>query len=261
MSDAPDNCFIPLDKEDLTVLIPGQLNDPFALPPPEICKIAVNHLCQYIEAHQAEWQQNFGFSKVKKGPVKGKMFGVLVVRDAQGRLGFLATFSGKFAGASHPEIFVPSLFDVSTNNHFITKGMQELTALGVEISALENQKDKEAKLSALALRQKRKEKSQSLQDELFSHYHFLNGEGERKSLVNIFKDYNGMNPPSAAGECAAPKLLHYAYQKQMEPLGIAEFWWGKTAKPIDRQHRHFYPACENKCRPILGYMVGESIST
>jgi len=258
MSDAPDNCFIPLGQEGLRDLIPSQLNDPFTVPPPEIAQIAVNHLCQYIEAHQEDWQQNFGFSASKKAPVKGKMFGVLVVKDVNGRLGYLATFSGKFTGASHPEIFVPSLFDVSTNNHFITKGMRELSALGEEINTYEKQDDKQAKQAALALRQKRKEKSQTLQEELFSHYHFLNNARQKKSLVDIFKDYNSMKPPSAAGECAAPKLLQYAYENKMEPLAIAEFWWGKTAKPVERQHRHFYPACENKCRPILGYMLGVS---
>ena len=258
MSDKLDPCFISLDQEKLSALIPDRLNDPFTVPAPKICRIAADDLCEYISAHQGEWQQNFGFSADKSGPVKGKMFGVLVVKDEHGRLGYLATFSGKFAGASHPALFVPSLFDVSTNNHFITKGMRELSALGKEISTLERQEDEEAKLSVVALRQKRKEKSQRLQEELFSHYIFLNRKGEKKALVDIFKDYNGLNPPSAAGECAAPKLVQYAFQNKMKPLAIAEFWWGKTAKPIERRHRHFYPACENKCRPILGFMVGES---
>ena len=65
-----------------------------------------------------------------------------------------------------------------------------------------------------------------------------------------------MKPPSGAGECAAPKLLHYAFKNNLKVLAIAEFWWGKNARPLERIHRQHYPACENKCRPILGYMLG-----
>jgi len=252
-----DPCFIPLGDLRVASLIPAQLNDPFSGEPPEICEIVALDLCKYIEANQREWQQNFGFDDKKEGPVKGKMFGVLAVEDKQGNLGYLAAFSGKFAGSSSPNLFVPSLFDVSTNNNFITKGMRALSAFSTEITNLEKQADKESGRAALALRQMRKEKSQSLQDELFSHYHFLNSAGQEKSLVDIFKDFNGMKPPSAAGECAAPKLLHYAFNHNMKALAIAEFWWGNTVKPVERKHRHFYPACENKCRPILGYILGE----
>ena len=132
-----DSCFIPLTGDGLAALIPSQLNDPFGLDPPEICKIAVADLCNYIEAQQGNWEQNFGFGTAKEGRVKGKMFGVLVVKNSAGQLGYLATFSGKFTGPSQPRIFVPSLFDVSTNNHFVTKGMLELGAMGRQILSLE----------------------------------------------------------------------------------------------------------------------------
>tara|TARA_R110001592_G_scaffold268269_2_gene534486 strand:+ start:14305 stop:15096 length:792 start_codon:yes stop_codon:yes gene_type:complete len=256
---ATDPFFVPLAGEELASLIPSQLNDPFGLDPPEICKIAVADLCNYIEAQQGNWEQNFGFGTAKEGRVKGKMFGVLVVENKDGRLGYLATFSGKFTGPSQPRIFVPSLFDVSTNNHFVTKGMLELGALGKQIISLEAKAEAESQELALALRQMRKEKSQALQEELFRNYNFLNGAGEEKNLLDIFADYNGMKPPSGAGECAAPKLFHYAFKHDMKALAIAEFWWGKNARPLERIHRHYYPACENKCRPILGYMVGECV--
>ena len=38
---------------------------------------------------------------------------------------------------------------------------------------------------------------------------------------------------------------------------MAEFWWGNSPKNEERIHGHFYPACEQKCRPILSYMLGE----
>lgn len=101
------------------------------------------------------------------------------------------------------------------------------------------------------LKELRKTKSAQLQQQLFEHYSFLNQSGKRKSLGDIFDG----NPPAGAGECAAPKLLHYAFQNQLKPIAMAEFWWGQSPKSEVRQHQHFYPACTGKCEPILAHML------
>jgi tRNA pseudouridine32 synthase / 23S rRNA pseudouridine746 synthase len=101
------------------------------------------------------------------------------------------------------------------------------------------------------LKELRKLKSSELQLRLFSEYTFLNQYQEIKSLGEIF---NG-NPPAGAGECAAPKLLHYAFQHQLKPIAMAEFWWGKSPKSEVRKHQQYYPACMGKCHPILQHML------
>ncbi|WP_068599179.1 pseudouridine synthase [Vaginella massiliensis] len=101
------------------------------------------------------------------------------------------------------------------------------------------------------LKNKRKNKSNHLQEYLFGQYRFLNILGQQKSLLEIF----GKNPPSAAGECAAPKLLNYAFLHNLKPICMAEFWWGKSPKSAIRKHQHFYPACTAKCQPILSHML------
>ncbi len=104
----------------------------------------------------------------------------------------------------------------------------------------------------IALKELRKEKSAALQQRLFAEYSFLNQFGKSKSLGEIFND----NPPAGAGECAAPKLLHYAFQHQLKPICMAEFWWGQSPKSEVRKHKHFYPSCKSKCEPILlGHML------
>jgi tRNA pseudouridine32 synthase/23S rRNA pseudouridine746 synthase len=97
------------------------------------------------------------------------------------------------------------------------------------------------------LKEERKQKSGALQQKLFAEYSFLNALGHRKSLGEIFNN----NPPAGAGECAAPKLLHYAFEHQLKPIAMAEFWWGQSPKSEIRKHKHFYPACKSKCEPIL----------
>ena len=102
------------------------------------------------------------------------------------------------------------------------------------------------------LKEKRKVKSAALQQKLFAEYSFLNQFGKRKSLGEIFNN----NPPAGAGECAAPKLLHYAFEQDLKPVCIAEFWWGQSPKSEVRKHGQFYAACKSKCEPILlGHML------
>ncbi|SKA56086.1 RluA family pseudouridine synthase [Enterovibrio nigricans] len=104
-------------------------------------------------------------------------------------------------------------------------------------------------------KQERKTLSNALQNKLFEQYRFLNARGEAKSLKDIFAPTTHPVPPAGAGECAAPKLLHYAYKHGFTPLAMAEFWWGVSPKSEVRQHKTFYPSCHGKCNPILNHML------
>lgn len=101
------------------------------------------------------------------------------------------------------------------------------------------------------LKLERANKSSELQQRLFSEYAFLNQEHKLKSVGEIFDN----NPPAGAGECAAPKLLHYAFKHNLKPIALAEFWWGQSPKSEVRKHKQFYPACRSKCEPILAHML------
>ncbi len=253
-----DTCFIPLSVKPLS-LIPDELNDPFGSVVPEICKLAAIDLQELMIKNQQQWQDDFALPVGETETIKGKMFGVLVVENADKEIGYICTFSGKFQGNSHPSIFVPSLFDISTNDYFITKGMLALSAIGNQIKELKIQNQPAGLSEMEQLKIERKTKSILLQQGLFDQYYFLNKAMKSKSLCAIFEEYGKKKPAAGAGECAAPKLLQYAYKHGMKPLAIAEFWWGKQSKSGDRKHKNFYPACKDKCRPILGYMLGLSI--
>lgn len=106
-----------------------------------------------------------------------------------------------------------------------------------------------------SLKNKRREMSDALQRWLFSQYRMLNAKGEEKDLVDIFHDYKGTLPPAAAGDCCAPKLLQYAYQHNLKPVCMAEFWWGESPQAEIRHHLEYYPACRSRCLPILTWMM------
>ena len=105
------------------------------------------------------------------------------------------------------------------------------------------------------LKQERKSRSAALQQRLFSSYKVRNALGEEKDLWTLFADTTGQAPPSGAGDCAAPKLLQYAYLHDFHPLAMAEFWWGEPSTTELHLPGNFYPACQGKCGPILGFML------
>ena len=145
------------------------------------------------------------------------------------------------------ELIAQSLADKRLLHHTRHQYQSKSEELGTEIARFEQQIE--------ALKRQRREKSAALQEELFNRYAFLNRHGKQKGLGTIFRETVYGNPPAAAGECATPKLLQYAFLKGYRPLAMAEFWWGASPRSEIRKHRHFYPACTGKCEPILKHML------
>jgi tRNA pseudouridine32 synthase/23S rRNA pseudouridine746 synthase len=321
------------------IALPERFTFPFYYEPHPLTVIAAAELQQYLDT-QTDLEHNFGLREGQEGLVIGKMFGVLVVQDAEGNLGYLSAFSGKLADSNDHSRFVPPVFDMLEENSFFLKEQYILNSINDKVKEIEgdekyrslkwdfeNFSDQSAKeITALkqllkenkknrkrfrerrknkvseeeynrfdaylirhsmydqhqlnllqrkwhqlieetrteleayesiieALKKERKEKSAALQQQLFEQYEFLNIDNKKKSLHAIFSDTVFGKPPAAAGECATPKLLQYAFLHGYKPLAMAEFWWGAPPKSEIRQHRQFYPACTGKCKPILKHML------
>lgn len=105
------------------------------------------------------------------------------------------------------------------------------------------------------MKEERKQRSDSLQRWLFDSFMIADSHGQQRSLTAIFSDFNGTQPPSGAGECCEPKLLHYAFTRGWKPITMAMFWWGDSPKGEVRHHAHYYGACQRKCKPLLTWML------
>ena len=248
-----DFLFSPFEESITAYNLPERFTFPFDYAPHPLSLLAVEKLQLHLQ-NQQKWIHNFGLFQ-EEGIAIGKMFGVLVVRTQQNEIGYLAAFSGKLAGGNHHDKFVPPIFDGMADGGFLNAGMTELTRINFEIKAIEEEKPEAYAEQIQVLKTLRKSHSVSLQNEIFDQYHFLNQAGEEKSLREIFENAFYKNPPAGAGECAAPKLLQYAFQHQMQPIAMAEFWWGLSPKSDFWKHGHFYPACHEKCAPILAHML------
>ncbi|MBQ3203643.1 MAG: RNA pseudouridine synthase [Alistipes sp.] len=111
------------------------------------------------------------------------------------------------------------------------------------------------KRQILALEEERVRRSKALQMALFERFRLLNANGEIRDLCEIFAPTKQGVPPAGAAECAAPKMLQYAYKNGLKPLAMAEFWQGRSPYGEVRHHGEFYPSCNSRCKPILTYMM------
>ena len=100
-----------------------------------------------------------------------------------------------------------------------------------------------------ALKRERKRRSRQLQAQMHGVYRLSNFAGESITLGALMPQ--GL--PTGTGDCAAPKLLHYAATQGWQPVAMAEFWWGPPQG--DKQPGQFYGPCRDRCQPIMGFLL------
>ncbi len=243
---------LPLEANDIPS--PEQFTFPFCYEPHPLCVMAAEQIKEEIRDRFTSLQTS------------GKMFGVLVVQTPYGRM-FLSAFSGILEGNYHHKGFVPPVYDILDPNGYFRKEEAEISNINKEIDLLDTTNDAERIMS---LKAERRQRSLALQTWIFRHYEMLNINGEKKDLMEIFKDYKAPLtveqykqkakptigvPPAGAGECCAPKLLQVAFKAGWQPLCMAEFWMGASPKDELRTEGNYYPSCNNKCKPILSHML------
>ena len=162
------------------------------------------------------------------------MLGVLKVEDEEGSIDYLYGFSGTVGGRAVVPGFVPPIYDLTAPEGYFRR--------------------REAEISAMPVGPERKAASADLQAWIFDQYKVSNARGETLSVREVFAR-RGLVPPGGTGDCAAPKLLQYAYTPGLTPLAMGEFWYGASPASEVREQGRFYPACTGKCGPLLSFML------
>ena len=130
-----ENPFTSFTKAIDTETLPDRFTFPFYYQPHTLCLLAADELQNHLQT-QTEWQHNFGLTGDEETAI-GKMFGVLLVKNKQNEIGYLAAFSGKIADKNHLPKFVPPVFDMLEEDGFFVAGQSELTAISYQIKRLE----------------------------------------------------------------------------------------------------------------------------
>lgn len=114
---------------------PQRLSYPFHYIPHPLAVAAAEDLQQHLVT-QSDWQHDFGLETETVGG-QGKMFGVLVVDDAEGNTGYLAAHSGKVADSNALPGFVPPVYDTLRTEDFYKRGEQRLIRINTRVRELE----------------------------------------------------------------------------------------------------------------------------
>lgn len=181
------------------------------------------------------------------GEARGKMFGVLECRDGDGSIVVLRAFSGQYNGLWEIDGWAPPLFDSRQLEEISHAAEREIKRLGREMAAAGSP------MQRLELLRRRRQLSQRLMLQIHSLYRLGNFRGEVGSLHDAFTGNGGI--PTGSGDCCAPKLLNHAARSGLTPLGMAEFFWGRSNRSGGREEGRIYPSCREKCAPILGFLL------
>jgi tRNA pseudouridine32 synthase/23S rRNA pseudouridine746 synthase len=113
--------------------LPARMPSPFATEPHPIARRAADELVRALPA---------GLDL--DAPGAGKMFGALVVRAPDGRIGYLRAFSGMLGGAWLVDGFAPPAFDLAARDAFWPNGEAELGVLAAREADLAADPTREA---------------------------------------------------------------------------------------------------------------------
>lgn len=186
------------------------------------------------------------------------MFGVLVCREADSEEEIvLKAFSGQYQSRWNYEGFVPALVDQEAYDKAVLVNDKKIHEL--------SQPQENETLEQKHIRDKERLKlcNETL-DKIYSLYQFCCFDGSIRNFEHIkerIKYDTGSQElkllPTGTGDCCAPKLLSYAYSKKLQPVSLAEFYWGNPNSHFE--HKKFYPPCDEKCGLILPEILGLNI--
>ncbi len=174
-----DSCFIQFNPQPERGERPKRFTFPFHYTPHPWSLRASEELIRQLEGR--EFGHDFGFGN--SDSACGKMFGVLVVENSAGELGYLQAYSGKLGNSNSHLGFVPPLFDMlAPDGHFKTceaslseinrkieklEDAAGLVVLKAEIARITQQAEKARQDAKIALREGKKVRA-ALRAELYT---------------------------------------------------------------------------------------------
>ena len=135
-----DNCttnkyFHKFSSDIKGIALPENFTYPFDYRPHELAKLASQQVQDYLKS-QNGFSHDFGLTDPKTAAASGKMFGVLIVEQKNGEIGFLAAYSGKLENSLYSSYFVPPVYDHLDENGFFIKEEKQISAINQTIELL-----------------------------------------------------------------------------------------------------------------------------
>lgn len=120
--------------------LPSEFTYPFHYIPHPLTVMAAREVQDYL-ASRTDWTEELS---------EGKMFGVLIVQTPEGKVGYLAAFSGNLAGSNLHSFFVPPVYDLLQPDGFFRIEEANISAINKRIKELESSRQLTEMRTALA---------------------------------------------------------------------------------------------------------------
>ena len=153
------------------------------------------------------------------------------------------------------DLFVPSIVSSEQIDQALKENDKEIHELTEQINEL-TLINKASPQRARLLKKRTALTDSSLQ-KVFHLYLFTKYDGRKLSLNVIIKYHNNHLPPTGTGDCCAPKLLSYAFEKDYEIISMDEVYYGRDTK--NKKNGISYAPCDERCGYILPSIMGLEI--
>lgn len=153
------------------------------------------------------------------------------------------------------DIFVPSIVSSEQIDQALKENDKEIHELTEQINELTL--INKASPERARLLKKRTALTDSSLQKVFHLYLFTKYDGRKISLNEIIKCHNNHLPPTGTGDCCAPKLLSYAFEKDYEIISMDEVYYGRDTK--NKKNGTSYSPCDERCSYILPSIMGLEI--
>lgn len=231
--------------------------------PQEIALHYLRVLSDFLDTGECSLAQSGPESEERKN--QGIMLGCLVCHDkVSGRRKVLFACSGISKTLVLPENFpaadalvVPPIVPPEKIADALAKNDAEIHSLTARLNEISDDPYFDCPAENLRIKKLRRALTDESLRKVFGLYTFTRFDGKKIRLNKIIQNHNGALPPTGTGDCCAPKLLSFAFDRSLVPVSMAEIFYGKSHGA--KSNGSVYPPCDERCAYILPEILGLEI--
>lgn len=205
-----DSYFIKFKTDTSDYSLPEKFTFPFSYEPHPLTELAAKEL-----------QERLRNAKIKN-EISGKMYGVLVVQNQIGEIGYLTSFSGQDYEGNPPVNFVPPIYDRLELEGFYKKGEEDLVKINQKIKKLEEDQNFRKLMAELKEQSKQSNLELKSEQEKKQKAKALRKEKREEGMINLspaaFDELDEKLRKESRSEDFNYKKLHKAWKKKIASI-------------------------------------------
>lgn len=205
-----DSYFIKFKSGPSNYSLPEKFTFPFSYEPHPLTELAASEL-----------QEKLKSAKIRN-EISGKMYGVLVVQNQSGEIGYLTSFSGQDFEGAPPVNFVPPIYNRLELKGFYKKGEEELMKINQKIKTLEEDQNFKKLMEELKVQSKQSNLELKSGQEKKQKAKAVRKEKREEGMINLSPDaFDKLDEKlrkESRNEDYNYKKLHKAWKKKIASI-------------------------------------------